>query len=388
MNETRVFLSPLLSSDSTASGSLFTNKIGLELLDCRKTLSVRLVTIYSPSDLPPIRIYIKGLRRHIFGEGLEDDFFTIPHLQGGKVREFNHPRIGHLNIHGLCKWEVHITSLTNPRKIPIIPSTIFIQIAISHCASGMIGEQYLPFVLDGGNPIIKLQTFQKIPPGSKAGLMDISIPPLANIFPPFNYIKATTSKPHHSIDTNSLENTELIHTLDIDFYTPEEMWSQAYKFLTEVGCEVRQEGGRLVCHNRANEKITLHRRLAKYWDVKGGEILEGDGESISFKAEGMSFGYFDRVAPIPSPLIFECDMLEDTVVGDKAFRLLRMIYPETSVCQESGIHNQLFENVQMVPTFSRMVFNISFKFLDYKNKKVHFAKGVQTLGGTLLIKCP
>ena len=131
MNETRVFLSPLLSSDSTASGSLFTNKIGLELLDCRKTLSVRLVTIYSPSDLPPIRIYIKGLRRHIFGEGLEDDFFTIPHLQGGKVREFNHPRIGHLNIHGLCKWEVHITSLANPRKIPLIPSTIFIQIAIS-----------------------------------------------------------------------------------------------------------------------------------------------------------------------------------------------------------------------------------------------------------------
>lgn len=385
MEEKRVFLSPILSNDTAASGFSFVNKIGTEFLECRKMLSVRLLSLYSPIDMLPSRLYINGLRRKIFGEGLQDDFFTIPQLEGGKVCEYTHTKAGHLNIQGVHEWKVHFTSLAEIGKIPNISRYIVIELGVSYLKDNMNPDQYLPFVLNTENTTINLQTFQKIQPQASVGLIDISIPPLANVFPPFNYIKATTSSRRHSIETNLLGNKEISLELPADFYSTEDMWEQAYKFLTEVGCEVRKEGDRLLCHHRANNIITLHKRMVDFWDVQG-DIERDYSDSVSFKATGLSFGRFDEVLPMPNPLIFECDMLQDTVVGSHPFRLLRMIFLDSAKGQHRHVQNHLFENIQMVPTFSRMVFRIAFNLLDYKGNEVYFAKGAKTLSGTLVIK--
>ena len=380
-----MFLSPILSNDTAANGFSFINKIGSELLECRKTLSVRLLSLYSPIDMPPTRLYINGLRRKIFGEGLEDDFFAIPQLDGGKAQEYTHIKAGHLNIQGAREWRVHFTSLAEISKIPTISRHIVIELGVSYLKENMNPDQYLPFVLNTNDATINLQTFQRIQPQASAGLMDVSIPPVANVFPPFNYMKASTSSRRHSIETNSLENKEMNLEMPADLYSPEDMWEQAYKFLTEVGCDVRKEGDRLLCHDRSNNIITLHKWMVDFWDVQG-NIEREYSDSVSFEADGLSFGRFDEVLPMPNPLIFECDMLQDTVVGSHPFRLMRMIFLDTAKGQHRCVQNYLFDNIQMVPTFSRMVFKIAFNFLDYKGNKVYFARGARALSGTLVIK--
>ena len=85
MGETRIFLSPLLAEGGGTDGFSFTNKIDWQLLECTKILRVRLLSVYSPIDMPSARLYITGLRRQIFGQGLEDDFFPLVSIQGDKV---------------------------------------------------------------------------------------------------------------------------------------------------------------------------------------------------------------------------------------------------------------------------------------------------------------
>lgn len=379
-----MILSPLFNEHGDGnSGFVFTNKIDEELLRSCANLHVRLLSLYTPISIPAARLYIGGIRRSVFGEGPQDDFFYLGPVQGGERREDLHIHVAHLNIHGLLNWEVKITSATDIRETLSIPEGIVIELGISRSAEKMQPIQYLPFVLAKHDLKVHLETFQRIEPQATVGLVDIFIPPLANVYHPFNFIKATTSKRQHSIANNLIESPEITFTIPVDYYSKQDMWNNASKFLTTLGCNVREENGRLVCsQGEIGQRIIFHKKMVSFWDVRGVSISSQEN-SVSFLADGLNFGHFQEISPIPNPMIFECDLLEHTMLGSKPFRLLRMLFPET---KEGKGCNYLFDNIQMVPTFASNICTIGFKLLDHTGNGVSFAKSDAMLSGTLLIK--
>ena len=379
-----MILSPLFNEHGAGnSGFVFTNKIEEELLRSCTNLRVRLLSFYTPISIPAARLYIGGIRRSVFGEGPQDDFFYLGPLQGGERREDLHNHVAHLNIHGLLNWEVKIISATDIRETLRIPERIVIELGISRSTEKMKPVQYLPFVLAKHDLKVNLETFQRIEPQATVGLVDIFIPPLANVYPPFNYIRATASKRQHSISNNLIESPEITFTIPVDYYSKQDMWNNASKFLTTLGCNVREEDGRLYCsESEIGQRIIFHKKMVSFWDVRGVSIST-QKNSVSFLADGLSFGHFQEILTIPNPMIFECDLLEHTMVGSKPFRLLRMLFPET---KEGKGCNYLFDNIQMVPTFAYNICTIGFKLLDHTGNGVSFAKSDAMLSGTLLIK--
>lgn len=95
MGEQRIYLSPLFQHSTPKSEYVFTNVVDDQLTRCTKSLRVRLLSFYSPINLPPSYIYIEGMKRRSFG-GLEnEDFFPLPRSIGGKRHEDCHLYTGH-----------------------------------------------------------------------------------------------------------------------------------------------------------------------------------------------------------------------------------------------------------------------------------------------------
>ena len=381
-----MILSPLFNEHGGGNSDfLFTNKIAEELSRSCANLHVRLLSFYSPSNIPAGRLYIGGIRRNVFGQGPEDDFFYLGSVEGGQRREDFHIHVAHLNIHGLLNWEVKITSAADIRETLRIPKGIVIELGISHSSERMKPIQYLPFALATNDLVVRLKTFQRIEAQTSVGLVEVYIPPLANVYHPFNFIKATTSKQQNSL-SNSLIGQEIIFTLPVDYYSKQHMWDNAHKFLTTLGCSVWEEDGRLVCNQgEVGQCITLHEKLVSFWDVRG-VITSSQENSVSFLADGLSFGHFKETLTIPNPMILECDLLEHTMVGSRPFKLLRMLFPETKREFYGKGCKYLFDNIQMVETIASNICTIGFKLLDHKGSDVNFAKTDELMSGTLIIK--
>ena len=387
MSETRVILSPLFSEKADGeSETFFTNKIGEELLRSCTISSVRLLSLYTPLSLPATRLYIKGIRRNVFGEGPQDGFFHIGPMVAGETREDFHSHVASLNIHSLVDWSVKITSASDVRETLTPPEGMVVELGISQNTSRMKSVEYLPFVLAKDDLNVRLKTFERLGAQAKIGLVDIFIPSLANVYQPFNFITATTSRQQHAISNTLDQRQEITFTLPVDYYSDKDMRDNACKFLRTLGCRVEERDGRLFCNRgEVGQRIILHEKMVSFWDVRGSGMRREEN-SISFLADGLSFGRFQEQTPIPNPLIFECDLLQHSMLGSKPFRLLRMLFPHTGDKGYGRGSSYLFDNIQMVEAFESNICTIGFRLLNCEGGDVSFAKGHTPVSGTLVIR--
>lgn len=384
MTDTRIILSPLFDvSQGVASG--FANKIDHEMLNSYSSWCIRLLSFYSPIAIPATKMYLTGLRRKLFGRGHEDDFFYLGPVLAGERRESFHKHLADVNIHGVLHWEVKLKSARNISEMIKIPKGTVIEFGLSPSTDQMKSVQYLPFVLSKDDLQIRFESFQRIDPHATVGLVDVFVPPLANVFPPFNYIKASSSKRQHSTSNSLIGGQEVIVNLPVDFYSKHDMWKHVKKFLSALGCKFWMKDERLVCgQGEMHQRIILHKDLVAFWDVRGSDIIKIGNES-SFSLVGLSFGQFDEISPFPNPMILECDLLQHTMVGLKPYRLLRMLFPETRNGLIRNGCSYVFDNIQMIKVCAYNVSNICFKLMDRCGNDIYFASDGSLLSGTLVI---
>ena len=383
MAEHRIFLSPLFQHSALKSDYVFTNDLDMQLTRCTKSLRVRLLSFYSPTNLPPSYIYIEGMKRRSFG-GLEnEDFFPLPKSIGGKRHEDCHLYTGQISLHGISNWTVRMKARTNVTEFLQIAEDTVIELGISHVTENMNDPQYLSFNLPKSKFSLKLQSFQRIHPKARVGLVDVFIPRLANIYPPFNKIAFTSGKWVNN--SNLVGGQEIVHHIPPDFYSENDIKELIAKILRTLGVEVKFEGTDVICSSgELGQKITLHKQLVDFLDVRG--RTDGtNGDTSSFHLDGLSLGKTRELTSIPNPLFLECDLVEPTTVGLKSFQLLRLLFMDKSKKNSEGsVH--IFENVQMIPMYPSEVYKITFKLVDFKGNSIYFANDNEHFSGTLLIK--
>ena len=143
MGEHRIYLSPLFQDTGLKSDYVFTNVIDTQLTRCTKSLRVRLLSFYSPTDLPPSYIYIEGLKRKSFGGVENEDFFPLPKSVGGKRDEDCHLYTGQISIHGISKWTVRMSARSNITESLQMSKDTVIELGLAHIEENMIDSQYL-----------------------------------------------------------------------------------------------------------------------------------------------------------------------------------------------------------------------------------------------------
>ena len=383
MGELRVYLSPLFQETGLKSKYVFTNELDKQLTRCTQSLRVRLLSFYSPISLPPSYIYIEGMKRRSFG-GLEnEDFFPIPNLIGGKRHEDCHLHTGQISLQGISKWTVRMRARSNVTELLQMSEDTVIELGITHAKENMNDFQYLSFNLPRSNLSINLQSFQRIQPNATVGLVDVFIPRLANIYPPFNKISFTSSKwTNHA---NLVGGQNIIHHIPPDFYSESDIKKLFAKTLTSLGIDVMFKDKNVICSGgEVGQKITLHNRLVDFLDVHG-TIDETDGDTTSFHLDGLSLGETRELSSLPNPMFLECDLVESTIIGSKPFQLLRLLFMDKSKNNSDGsVH--IFENVQMIPMHPSRVYKITFKLIDFSKNIIYFANDKECVSGTLIIR--
>ena len=383
MGEQRIYLSPLFQHSTPKSEYVFTNVVDDQLTRCTKSLRVRLLSFYSPINLPPSYIYIEGMKRRSFG-GLEnEDFFPLPRSIGGKRHEDCHLYTGQISLHGICNWTVRMKARSNVTEFLQIAKDTVIELGISHVKENMNDLQYLSFNLPKSDLSLKLHSFQRMHPNAEVGLVDVYIPRLANVYPPFNKIAFTSAKWDNRL--NLVGGQEIIHHIPPDFYSESEIKKLIAKTLGALGAEIKFQGGDMTFRGgQDGQKITLHEKLANFLDV-GGRKDGTDGDMVSFHLNGLSLGKTRELSTLPNPLFLECDLVDPTAVGSKSFQLLRLLFIDKSKKNTDGsVH--IFENVQMTPSYPSEVYKITFKLVDFGGNSIYFANDNDNVSGTLIIK--
>ena len=384
MGEHRIYLSPLFQDTGLKSDYVFTNVIDTQLTRCTKSLRVRLLSFYSPTDLPPSYIYIEGLKRKSFGGVENEDFFPLPKSVGGKRHEDCHLYTGQISIHGISKWTVRMSARSNITESLQMSKDTVIELGLAHIEENMIDSQYLSFNLAKSSLLVNLQSFQRIRPSATTGLVDVFIPRLANVFPPFNKLVFSSSKwNNHS---NLLGEREITHHIPPDFYLGDDIKKLLAKTIGALGAGIKNEGEEMVCRGGENgQKITLHKRLADFLNVRRRRTDEEEGDLVRFHMDGLRLGKIREMSTVPNPLFLECDLLEATNVGPKSFHLLRLLFVDKSKGNTHGsVH--IFENVQMIPMHASEAHKITFKIVDFNGDSIYFASDNEHVSGSLLIK--
>jgi len=142
----------------------------------------------------------------------------------------------------------------------------------------------------------------------------------------------------------------------------------------------------MVCRGGENgQKITLHKRLADFLNVRRRRTDEEEGDLVRFHMDGLRLGKIREMSTVPNPLFLECDLLEATNVGPKSFHLLRLLFVDKSKGNTHGsVH--IFENVQMIPMHASEAHKITFKIVDFNGDSIYFASDNEHVSGSLLIK--
>ena len=115
MAEHRIYLSPSFQEQRFKSNFVFFNDVDKQLARCTRKIRVRLLSFYSPIDLPPSHLYIEGVQRRTFGAFHSEDYFPLPRIEGGKRHEDCHLYTGkmftlqtksifHINRSHLSPW--------------------------------------------------------------------------------------------------------------------------------------------------------------------------------------------------------------------------------------------------------------------------------------------
>ena len=383
MGEHRIYLSPLFQHSDLKSDYVFSNEIDVQLTRCTKSLRVRLLSFYSSTNLPPSYIYIEGMKRRSFGGMENEDFFPLPKSIGGKRHEDCHLHTGQISLHGISNWTVRMKARSNVTEFLQIAEDTVIELGISHVKENMNDPQYLSFNLPKSKLSLKLQSFQRMHPNAMVGLVDVFIPRLANIFPPFNKMAFTSTKWVN--DSNVVGGQQIVHHIPPDFYSENDVKKLIAKTLRTLGAEVKFEDTNMVCSSRqVDQKIALHKHLVHFLDVRGRR--DGtDGDMVSFHLDGLSLGKTRELSSLPNPLFLECDLVEATTVGSKSFQLLRLLFTDKSKKNSEGsVH--IFENVQMIPMHPSEVYKITFRLVDFGGNSIYFANDDEHFSGTLLIK--
>lgn len=383
MGEHRIYLSPLFQDSALKSDYVFTNELDMQLTRCTQNLCVRLLSFYSSTNLPPSYLYIEGMKRRSFGRLENEDFFPLPKLIGGKRHEDCHIYTGQISLHGISNWTVRMKARSNVTEFLQIAEDTVIELGISHVKEKMIDPQYLSFNLPKSKLSLKLQSFQRIHPKAQVGLVDVFIPRLANVYPPFNKMAFTSAKWEN--DSNLVGGQEIVHHIPPDFYSENDIKKLIAKTLRTLGVEVKFQGTNMICTSgEVGQKITLHKQLVDFLDVQG-RTDGAQGDTASFHLDGLSLGKTNELSTLPNPLFLECDLVEPTTVGSKSFQLLRLLFMDKSKKNREGsVH--IFENVQMTPMYPSEVYKITFKLVDFSGNTVYFTNDNEHFSGTLLIK--
>ena len=293
---------------------------------------------------------------------------------------------GHISLHGVSAWAIYLKTRSNPSLSLQIPRDTVIELGISNIDDQMSEPQYLSFVLPRENLSLSLKAFQKIRPTATVGLIDVFLPKLANIYPPFNFLIFTSGEWEE--EENRIDERGISHYIASDFYTDAQIKKKIGKILKSMDIKKRRGAydGSLLCYGgREGQQVTLHNTLVQMLNVKGEQTrMDASKNRTTFLVEGLKFGKTEEMYTLPNPIFFECDLAQATMVGSKTFQLLRLLYLDKMKKQNEGtVH--IFENVQMLPIFPSAVNAIKFKLVDYNGNDVTLANNGQCISGTLII---